>query len=77
MVPLDFNDPARNIQQGVERNAWGRPVAYHVYNSTPAIIWPGPAKPSALAPSASPASSDCTKCVGLACSPVRCRALKL
>jgi lambda family phage portal protein len=35
LVPLDFNDPARNILQGVERNAWGRPVAYHVYKQHP------------------------------------------
>ncbi|HDS1303536.1 TPA: phage portal protein [Stenotrophomonas maltophilia] len=35
LVPLDFNDPARNILQGVERNAWGRPIAFHVYKSHP------------------------------------------
>lgn len=35
LIPLDLNDPARNILQGVERNAWGRPVAYHVYKRHP------------------------------------------
>lgn len=35
LVPLDFNDAARNILQGVERNAWGRPIAFHVYKSHP------------------------------------------
>lgn len=35
LVPLDFNDSARNILQGVERNSWGRPIAFHVYKSHP------------------------------------------
>lgn len=35
LVPLDLNDPARNIQQGVELNAWGRPIAFHVFKSHP------------------------------------------
>ncbi len=35
MIPLDLTDPARNILQGVEKNAWGRPVAYHVYKQHP------------------------------------------
>ena len=35
MVPLDLDDPARRILQGVERNAWGRPTAYHVYKQHP------------------------------------------
>jgi lambda family phage portal protein len=35
MVPLDFNDPKRGILQGVERNAWGRRLAYHVYKRHP------------------------------------------
>ncbi|WP_115584475.1 phage portal protein [Xanthomonas dyei] len=35
LVPLDFNDPGRNILQGIERNAWGRPVAFHVYKQHP------------------------------------------
>lgn len=35
LVPLDFNDPARRIVQGIELNAWGRAVAYHVYKAHP------------------------------------------
>lgn len=35
MVPLDFNVPERRIQQGIELNAWGKAVAYHVYKSHP------------------------------------------
>lgn len=35
MVPLDLDDRSRRITQGVERNAWGRPVAYHVYRQHP------------------------------------------
>lgn len=35
LVPLEFTDPSRNILQGVEKNAWGRPVAFHVYKQHP------------------------------------------
>lgn len=35
MVPLDFNDAARGILQGIERNSWGRRTAYHVYKQHP------------------------------------------
>jgi lambda family phage portal protein len=35
LVPLDLDDAARRILQGVERNAWGRPVAFHVYRRHP------------------------------------------
>jgi lambda family phage portal protein len=35
MVPLDYFDDARRIKQGIECNAWGRPVAYHVYKDNP------------------------------------------
>lgn len=35
LVPLDFNDPGRNIIQGVECNAWGRAIAYHLYKQHP------------------------------------------
>lgn len=35
LVPLEFNDPARNISQGVECNAWGKPIAYHVFKRHP------------------------------------------
>jgi len=35
LCPLDLNDPGRGILQGVERNAWGRAVAYHLYKQHP------------------------------------------
>ena len=35
LVPLDLDDAARRIQQGVERNAWGRAVAFHLYKQHP------------------------------------------
>jgi lambda family phage portal protein len=35
MLPLDLNDSIRNILHGVERNAWNRPVAYHLYKQHP------------------------------------------
>lgn len=35
LVPIDLDDPRRRILQGVERNAWGRAVAYHVYKIHP------------------------------------------
>lgn len=34
-LPFDHTDLQRGILQGVERNAWGRPVAYHLYKSHP------------------------------------------
>lgn len=44
LIPLDLDDPQRRIQQGVERNAWGRAVAFHVYKGHPgdASIWTTP-----------------------------------
>lgn len=35
LVPLDLSDKGRGILQGVERNAWGRITAYHVFKSHP------------------------------------------
>lgn len=35
LLPIDLDDEARRIRQGIERNEWGRPVAYHVYKSHP------------------------------------------
>ena len=35
MVLMDFNDPARNIVQGVQCDAWNRPKTYWVYKSHP------------------------------------------
>lgn len=38
MVPFDYEDGDR-IRQGVERNTWGRPVAFHVHREHPAEIY--------------------------------------
>lgn len=35
MVPLSLQSDAKRIAQGIERNAWGRPTALHVYKSDP------------------------------------------
>jgi lambda family phage portal protein len=35
MLPLDFDDEAKNISQAIERNAWGRRVAAWVYKGHP------------------------------------------
>lgn len=35
LVPLDMTDKSRGILQGVERDAWGRIRAYHVYKQHP------------------------------------------
>ncbi len=35
MLPLDLDDPSKGILQGVERNAWGKPIAYHLYKEHP------------------------------------------
>lgn len=34
-VPMELQSTAPIIQQGIEINTWGRPVAYHVYKSNP------------------------------------------
>lgn len=34
-VPNDYHDAERRIVQGVEVNAWGRPIAYHAYKRHP------------------------------------------
>lgn len=35
LVPLDYDDPARGIRQGVEMSQWHRPRGYWVYQSHP------------------------------------------
>lgn len=35
LLPLDHDIPSRNISQGIERNAWGRPSQYHLYRGHP------------------------------------------
>lgn len=41
LLPLDLTDPARRILQGVERNAWGEAIAYHLYKQHPgeSLAW--------------------------------------
>ena len=34
-LPFDYDDESKGITQGVERNAWGRPRAYHIYKEHP------------------------------------------
>jgi lambda family phage portal protein len=34
-VPLDFDDPSRNIRQGIQRNAWGEATGYWAYKGDP------------------------------------------
>lgn len=40
LLPVDFNDPGRNILQGIERSAWGRPVAFWVFKNHPGDPFP-------------------------------------
>ncbi|EIL99138.1 phage portal protein [Rhodanobacter thiooxydans] len=35
LLPIDYNDPQRNISQGIEIDAWGRPQGYWVYKQHP------------------------------------------
>lgn len=35
LIPMDYHDIEKNIQQGIERNAWGRPTAYYTYKEFP------------------------------------------
>ncbi len=35
MLPLVYNDPSKNIVQGIQCNAWGQPVFYHLYRNHP------------------------------------------
>lgn len=34
-LPLELNDMAKGIRQGIQRNGWGRPTYYHLYKSHP------------------------------------------
>lgn len=34
-LPHDLDDLGGSVRQGIERNTWGRPVAYHVYYTHP------------------------------------------
>lgn len=35
LLPHDLEDQSKNIRQGIERNTWGRPSAYHLYKTHP------------------------------------------
>ncbi|MDA3920981.1 MAG: phage portal protein [Salinisphaera sp.] len=39
LLPLEYNDPAQHIRQGIERNTWGRVRAYHIYKGHPGDVW--------------------------------------
>lgn len=47
-VPMDYNDPARGITQGIQTNAWGQPVAFHLYKTDPRSSGYGFAVPANL-----------------------------
>ncbi len=38
LLPLDYHDATQGITSGVERNAWGRPRAYHLYRQHPGAV---------------------------------------
>lgn len=39
-LPLDYDDTAKGITQGVERNAWGKARGYHLYKTHPGdLAW--------------------------------------
>lgn len=35
MLPLIYDDPAKNIVQGIQRNGWGQPKTYYLYRNHP------------------------------------------
>lgn len=35
LLPLDYDDEGNGIRQGIERNTWGQPRAFHVYKNHP------------------------------------------
>jgi len=35
LLPMEYTDQNKNITQGVERNSWGRPLAYHLFKEHP------------------------------------------
>jgi lambda family phage portal protein len=38
LLPFNLDDKNKGITQGVERNAWGRPTAYHIYKEHPGDV---------------------------------------
>src|SRR5690606_17057263 len=39
MLPLDLYDESRGIVQGIEVNAWSRPLAFHLHKVHPANVY--------------------------------------
>lgn len=39
LCPLDYNDPSRNIRQGIQRTTWGRATSYWVYKGHPGDLY--------------------------------------
>ena len=39
LLPHDLDDAARGLRQGIERNAWGRPRAYHFLTQHPGDLY--------------------------------------
>jgi len=37
-LPMDLNGSGNNMVHGVEKNAWGRPLAYHLYKEHPGNV---------------------------------------
>lgn len=35
LMPFDYTDDNKGITQGVQRNAWGKPTAYHIFKQHP------------------------------------------
>ncbi|MBS1188916.1 MAG: phage portal protein [Rhodocyclaceae bacterium] len=35
MIPMDYDDLGKNIRQGIQRNAWGKPTGYWVWRNFP------------------------------------------
>lgn len=35
MIPMDYEDIEKNIRQGIQRNTWGKPTGYYVWNNFP------------------------------------------
>lgn len=34
-VPMDYDDPGKRVRQGIQANAWGQALYYHVYKQDP------------------------------------------
>lgn len=39
MIPISYDEQVRNIRQGIQRNAWGRPTGYWVYKTHPGELF--------------------------------------